>query len=163
MGLAGVRGDVDKVSQSLRLFSDTLEEWLECQKKWLYLENIFMAPDIQRQLPNETKMFATVDRQFKSILRITRDHPAALQVNQSQTTAVRRVLPISVHVHAARCFGACSIYAMQVVVYTSFPQGMLCQSYFQNTASYAMQPPNPTRPGGDAVLTLFTALAPYCP
>jgi hypothetical protein len=116
MGLAGVRGDVDKVSQSLRLFSDTLEEWLECQKKWLYLENIFMAPDIQRQLPNETKMFATVDRQFKSILRITRDRPAALQVNQSQTTAVRRVLPTSVHVHAARCFGACSIYAMQVVV-----------------------------------------------
>ena len=78
--VVGVRGDVDKVSQSLRLFSDTLEEWLECQKKWLYLENIFMAPDIQRQLPNETKLFAGVDRQFKSILRITRDRPAALQV-----------------------------------------------------------------------------------
>ena len=64
--VVGVRGDVDKVSQSLRLFSDTLEEWLECQKKWLYLENIFMAPDIQRQLPNETKLFAGVDRQFKT-------------------------------------------------------------------------------------------------
>ncbi len=104
MGVAGVRGDVDKVSQSLRLFSDTLEEWLECQKKWLYLENIFMAPDIQRQLPNETKMFATVDRQFKSILRITRDRPAALQVNNSQTTAEHCVLVVPVH--AARCFGA---------------------------------------------------------
>ena len=68
------------MSQSLRLFSDTLEEWLECQKKWLYLENIFMAPDIQRQLPNETQLFGTVDRQFKSILRITRDRPAALPV-----------------------------------------------------------------------------------
>ena len=68
------------MSQSLRLFSDTLDEWLECQKKWLYLENIFMAPDIQRQLPNETKLFGTVDRQFKSILRITRDRPAALPV-----------------------------------------------------------------------------------
>ena len=76
----GVRGDVDRMSQSLRLFSDTLEEWLECQKKWLYLENIFMAPDIQRQLPNETQLFGTVDRQFKSILRITRDRPAALPV-----------------------------------------------------------------------------------
>ncbi|KAL3130872.1 hypothetical protein ABBQ38_000201 [Trebouxia sp. C0009 RCD-2024] len=76
--VAGVRGDVDRMSQSLRLFNDTLDEWLECQKKWLYLENIFMAPDIQRQLPNETKLFGTVDRQFKSILRITRDRPAAL-------------------------------------------------------------------------------------
>lgn len=79
-GGTGVRGDVDRVSQSLRLFNDTLDEWLECQKKWLYLENIFMAPDIQRQLPNETKLFGTVDRQFKSILRITRDRPAALPV-----------------------------------------------------------------------------------
>ena len=70
------------MNQSLRLFSDTLDEWLECQKKWLYLENIFMAPDIQRQLPNETKLFGTVDRQFKSILRITRDRPAALPVCQ---------------------------------------------------------------------------------
>ena len=71
------------MSQSLRLFSDTLDEWLECQKKWLYLENIFIAPDIQRQLPNETKLFGTVDRQFKSILRITRDRPAALPVSKT--------------------------------------------------------------------------------
>lgn len=81
MGAAGVRGDVDRVNKSLRLFSDTLDEWVECQKKWLYLENIFMAPDIQRQLPNETKLFASVDRQFKSIMRITRDRPAALLVS----------------------------------------------------------------------------------
>ena len=81
VGTAGVRGDVDKVNKSLRLFSDTLDEWVECQKKWLYLENIFMAPDIQRQLPNETKLFASVDRQFKSIMRITRDRPAALPVS----------------------------------------------------------------------------------
>lgn len=72
---------MDKVNKSLRLFSDTLEEWVECQKKWLYLENIFMAPDIQRQLPNETKLFASVDRQFKSIMRTTRDRPAALPVS----------------------------------------------------------------------------------
>ncbi len=130
MGRAGVRGDVDKVSQSLRLFSDTLEEWLECQKKWLYLENIFMAPDIQRQLPNETKMFATVDRQFKSILRITRDRPAALQVNQLQSTAVHCVLPGSLHVHAAGRFGAHSLHAMQAA-YTIFLQGRWYQSSSQ--------------------------------
>ena len=82
--VTGVLGDVDRMSQSLRLFNDTLDEWLECQKKWLYLENIFMAPDIQRQLPNETKLFGTVDRQFKSILRITRDRPAALPVSRLQ-------------------------------------------------------------------------------
>lgn len=94
--VVGVRGDVDKVSQCLRLFSDTLEEWLECQKNWLYLENIFTAPDIQRQLPNETKLFAGVDRQFKSILRITRDRPAALQVAALSLAAMHSVYVLTV-------------------------------------------------------------------
>lgn len=35
----------------------------------MYLEAIFSSPDIQRQLPNEAKMFAIVDRSFKEIMR----------------------------------------------------------------------------------------------
>ena len=92
------------MSQSLRLFSDTLEEWLECQRKWLYLENIFMAPDIQRQLPNDTKLFVTVDRQFKSILRITRDRPAALPVCELVSTSCLCPLRLS-HPHVATEWG----------------------------------------------------------
>ena len=36
------------------------DEWLTCQRNWLYLESIFSAPDIQRQLPSEAKMFMQV-------------------------------------------------------------------------------------------------------
>ena len=54
------RSEVEKVEKSLRLFSDTLDEWLECQKQWLYLETIFSAADIQRQLPAEAKAFVQV-------------------------------------------------------------------------------------------------------
>ena len=45
------------------------DEWLECQRAWLYLESIFSAPDIQRQLPAEAKMFMTVDKSYKEIMR----------------------------------------------------------------------------------------------
>jgi hypothetical protein len=35
------RPEVERLERQLRLFSDTLDEWLECQKQWLYLETIF--------------------------------------------------------------------------------------------------------------------------
>ncbi len=57
---AGIRAEVDKLDQALRLFSSTLEAWLECQKNWLFLESIFSASDIQRQLPAESKAFVQV-------------------------------------------------------------------------------------------------------
>lgn len=42
---------------------------MECQTNWLYLESIFSAPDIQRQLPLESKMFLQVDKSWKEIMR----------------------------------------------------------------------------------------------
>jgi dynein heavy chain len=57
--LSHCRGEVEKTERQLRLFSDTLDEWLECQKQWLYLETIFSAADIQRQLPAEAKVSTT--------------------------------------------------------------------------------------------------------
>lgn len=56
---------MEKLEKQLRLFQEVLDEWLECQKNWMYLESIFSAPDIQRQLPNESKAFILVDKQFK--------------------------------------------------------------------------------------------------
>jgi dynein heavy chain len=47
------------------------DEWLACQRSWQYLESIFSAPDIERQLPNESKMFLIVDKSFKGIMQKT--------------------------------------------------------------------------------------------
>ena len=50
-----------------------------CQRNWLYLESIFSAPDIPRQLPAEAKMFMTVDRSYKDIMRKVNKMPTAIR------------------------------------------------------------------------------------
>ena len=62
------------------LFSFSLQdEWMTCQRNWLYLESIFSAPDIQRQLPAEAKMFMTVDKSWKEIMRKVGRLPNAMR------------------------------------------------------------------------------------
>lgn len=70
---------VDDWQKQLSLFNQTLEEWLNCQRDWLYLESIFNAPDIQRQLPAEAKMFLQVDKSWKEIMRKVNRLPNALR------------------------------------------------------------------------------------
>lgn len=56
---------VEDWDRRLTLFSKTLDEWILCQKRWLYLKQIFSTPDIQRQLTNETKIFNQVSLNIK--------------------------------------------------------------------------------------------------
>lgn len=46
-----------------------LEEWLNCQRSWLYLEPIFSSEDINRQLPVESKRYQTMERIWRKIMR----------------------------------------------------------------------------------------------
>ena len=46
-----------------------LEEWLNCQRSWLYLEPIFSSEDIMRQLPVESKRYQTMDRIWRKIMK----------------------------------------------------------------------------------------------
>ncbi|EFB17647.1 hypothetical protein PANDA_017991, partial [Ailuropoda melanoleuca] len=39
---------VDEWDRNLTLFSHTLEEWMNCQRNWLYLEPVFHSVEIQR-------------------------------------------------------------------------------------------------------------------
>jgi dynein heavy chain, axonemal len=73
-----LKARVDEWVRQLDLFGRTLEEWLNCQQSWIYLEAIFSAPDIQRQLPHEAKMFTVVDKNWKEIMRNVAKYPLAL-------------------------------------------------------------------------------------
>ncbi|XP_063775070.1 dynein axonemal heavy chain 14 isoform X3 [Pseudophryne corroboree] len=74
-----IKNIVDEWDRKLSLFARTMEEWMRCQRNWLYLEQIFLASDIQRQLPAEAKLFSQVDLSWKELMNYTKDRPNALR------------------------------------------------------------------------------------
>ncbi len=59
--IQAVREDVEIWDGKLNLVSEILDEWLNCQRNWMYLETIFSAPDIQKQMPAESKVCKRVE------------------------------------------------------------------------------------------------------
>lgn len=76
--VAPIKSRVEEWQRTLDLFTATLEEWSTCQTSWIYLEAIFSAPDIQRQLPTEARMFMVVDKMWKDTMRRAYKQPLAL-------------------------------------------------------------------------------------
>ena len=68
--VAPIRQTVQDWEHKLLLTQETLDEWLAVQRAWLYLESIFSAQDIARQLPEESKLFNEVDKFWKGTLTI---------------------------------------------------------------------------------------------
>ncbi|CAK9798189.1 Dynein axonemal heavy chain 6 [Anthophora quadrimaculata] len=73
-----IRPVVQEWIEKLDLFITTLDAWQYLQQEWLYLEAIFSAPDIQRQLPMEAKLFIDVDKFWKDLMRRTYKSPLAM-------------------------------------------------------------------------------------
>lgn len=76
--IGSLKPRVDEWARQLDLFGKTFEAWTTVQISWIYLEAIFSAPDIQRQLPQEAKMFVVVDKSWKEIMRHVAKYPLAL-------------------------------------------------------------------------------------
>lgn len=55
--VAEIREEVEEWEKRLCYLGYLIEDWINFQKQWMYLENIFNAADIQAQLKNETKKF----------------------------------------------------------------------------------------------------------
>lgn len=58
---------VQKWEKNLSIVSEVLYEWTAVQRKWLYLEGIFVGGDIRTQLPDEARKFDDIDRIFKKV------------------------------------------------------------------------------------------------
>lgn len=49
-----------------------MDEWLTCQGKWLYLEPIFSADEIMKQIPREGSAFRMMDASWRKIAQQVR-------------------------------------------------------------------------------------------
>ncbi|CAD7972922.1 unnamed protein product [Amoebophrya sp. A25] len=67
--IGGIKDKVEIWMKKIYNAADILDEWLIMQRAWMYLENIFSAEDIQKQLPGETTKFKQVDRFYRELFR----------------------------------------------------------------------------------------------
>ncbi|KAL7729890.1 hypothetical protein ACLKA6_014739 [Drosophila palustris] len=59
---------VNRWERALAMISEIIEEWLVVQRKWLYLEGIFIGGDIRTQLPEEARKFDDIDKSYRRIM-----------------------------------------------------------------------------------------------
>ena len=65
--------------KKLNAVNDCIDVWFVVQRKWMYLESIFVgAEDIRMQLPEEAKKFDAIDKSWKGIMTATRTNPVAV-------------------------------------------------------------------------------------
>ncbi|KAM6297937.1 dynein axonemal heavy chain 10 [Aegotheles albertisi] len=61
--------------KTLSLIGEVIEIWMVVQRKWMYLESIFIGGDIRSQLPEEARIFDGVDSMFRKIMDETVKEP----------------------------------------------------------------------------------------
>nr|DBA23158.1 TPA: hypothetical protein GDO54_014099 [Pyxicephalus adspersus] len=61
--------------KTLSLIGEVIAVWMVVQRKWMYLESIFIGGDIRSQLPEEAKKFDNIDKIFKRIMSETVKDP----------------------------------------------------------------------------------------
>uniref|UniRef100_A0A287B324 Dynein axonemal heavy chain 14 n=1 Tax=Sus scrofa TaxID=9823 RepID=A0A287B324_PIG len=88
--LGPIKDLADQWDQTLTLFSYILEEWMKCQRNWLYLEPIFRSTEIKSQLPAEAKLFSQVITMWREITLKIQNKLDALRIITS--TGVLEIL-----------------------------------------------------------------------
>jgi dynein heavy chain len=76
-----IEKEVKDWEAKLIYIQDLLEQWLMFQRTWLYLEPIFGAEDIVRQMPNEAKIFRVVDTLWRNTMNSVIESPNAIDVS----------------------------------------------------------------------------------
>jgi dynein heavy chain len=66
-----------ELEQEMNLIMEIIEVWIEVQKKWMYLESIFVgSEDIRQKLPDEAKEFDEYDKKFKLLMIAAQKKPS---------------------------------------------------------------------------------------
>ncbi|XP_055846772.1 dynein axonemal heavy chain 10 isoform X2 [Episyrphus balteatus] len=72
--------NVNKWERTLALVYEIVDEWISVQRKWLYLEGIFVGGDIRSQLPEEARKFDDIDKVYRRIMVECAKNPIVIQI-----------------------------------------------------------------------------------
>lgn len=74
-----LRSQVDRWEARLKYMQETMDKWVELQRNWIYLENIFSSSEIRSQWKDDAKRFEKADRFYRDIMRKAHDLPTAFR------------------------------------------------------------------------------------
>ena len=70
-----------KWSTSLTNLRGLLDVWIDVQRRWVYLEGVFMtSADIRYQLPDQYHLFGAIDKEWVPLMRKVGAKPSVLEV-----------------------------------------------------------------------------------
>ncbi|KAG7240353.1 hypothetical protein INR49_026924, partial [Caranx melampygus] len=64
----------------LKMTQNVLDEWLTCQRSWLYLEPIFSSDDINEQLPVEGKKYQQMEKIWRAVMKSAFNNPVVIKL-----------------------------------------------------------------------------------
>lgn len=70
------RGEVEVLYRKLQYLDSMMEEWMELQRQWIYLENIFGSADIASKMGADAKRFQQVDHLWKEVMKNVNANPS---------------------------------------------------------------------------------------
>jgi dynein heavy chain len=68
--------------RKLSLMDAIITEWLICQLKWVYLEPVFGAEEILKQMPVEGRQFAVCDKFWRGLMTKVRTRPDIMMLTE---------------------------------------------------------------------------------
>jgi len=75
---------INSWERDLIYFRDTLDVWLKVQSNWLYLQPIFLSPDIKKELQAEAEKFVRIDKKWRDLMGNTLKYPLAMEVPKNE-------------------------------------------------------------------------------
>jgi len=70
------RTEVDVFYRKLQYLESMMDEWMELQRQWIYLENIFESPDIAAKMGADAKRFQQVNNLWHEVMKNVNANPS---------------------------------------------------------------------------------------
>mmetsp|Transcript_7627 Transcript_7627/g.14387 ORF Transcript_7627/g.14387 Transcript_7627/m.14387 type:complete len:3920 (+) Transcript_7627:928-12687(+) len=83
--------EVEPWQKNFAKLSEIIDEWINVQKQWIYLDNILGNPEMSKQVPQEYKKFMAVDSAFKGLMSYLNDRPGVLQLMNEKKNLLKEL------------------------------------------------------------------------